>query len=482
MKKKYRIAYVLLCLALLMCSCADSSSSSQGTVDETSSESTCDSLQSSPDESSSLQEESSMTDDSSQQESAAFKEKYSSELAKTKDALSQDTSFKLDESTVGKDIAGMYDFVNKSGCYPVYKGVDIDYYPMGDDALGPMLEELEKAENYIFLEYYTLNEGEMWDQIYAVLKKKAAAGVEVRVMYDWIINAPDLPADFPQQLEQNGIRCVPFSEAGGSTTLDYNIRDHRKIMIIDGKVAFTGGINIADAYINVTHEFGVWKDNVIAVKGSAVDSFTLMVLQLWNSCTGETEIDKYLTAGSETKGVDGYIMPFSENPYDEYLVGKSFYLSMLENASDYIYIITPYLIPDDEFEQALIDTAKRGVEVRIYVPGTSDLVVAGTMTKSHYRTLIDGGVRIFEYTPGFIHSKVFVSDDNKAIVGTINIDSRSFIYDFECGVYLYGKEAVADVLSEFTDHDEDYTEITPENVDDYTPAGGSLLKGLEGYF
>ena len=477
MKIKNRMTAILLCLTLALCSCANGSSSSKAESDEASSKA----LQSSQPDESSLPDESSVPDDSSQQEKNDIKQSFSAVLSDTSSKLVQDSSFSIDESTVGKDIADMYDFVNKSGNYPVYKGADIEYYSMGDDAIEPMLEELKKAKVFIFLEYYTLNEGEMWDAIYAVLKEKVKEGVEVRVMYDWLVNAPYLPADFEQQLEDNGIRCVPFSGSNDSQSADINIRDHRKIMIIDGKVAFTGGINIADAYINVTHEFGVWKDNVIKIKGSAVDSFTLMVLQLWNACSGDTEYDKYLKADSSADKA-GYIMPFSESPYDEYLVGKSFYLAMLENAKDYIYIITPYLIPDEEFESALIETAQRGVDVRIYVPGTSDLVVAGMMTRSHYRALVEGGVRLFEYKPGFIHSKVFVSDDNKAIVGTINIDNRSFLYDFECGVYLYGKDAVSPVLSEFTDHNEDYTEITSENVDEYAGAGGYLLKGLEGYF
>ena len=252
-------------------------------------------------------------------------------------------------------------------------------------------------------------------------------------------------------------------------------------MVIDGKTAFTGGVNIADSYINITHEYGVWKDNVIKIKGSAAGSFTLMVMQLWNASGGDLEYEKYLNVDS-TADDNGYIMPFSDSPYDKYLVGKSFYLTMLENASDYIYITTPYLIPDKEFEDAMISTAARGVDVKVYVPGTSDLAVAGMMTRSHYKSLIDGGVKIFEYKKGFIHSKVFVSDDVKAIVGTVNIDNRSFLYDFECGVYIYGKEAISDILAEFTDNENDFREITSEEAAKYSNVSGYLFKGIEGYF
>ena len=457
MKRKNAIVKVLLCIAFLLCSC----SNNKGSPESAASAPVTDSTESS-------YTDSSQTDDSLMPETVYHKDRLSEIISETLGIIEQDSSFEIDESTVGKDIADMYDYANRTGCFPVYKGADTEYYPMGEVAFEHILEELEKAEDFIFLEYYTLNEGEMWGKIYDILKRKASEGVEVRVIYDGLINASDLPADFPQQLEQNGIRCLPYSFSGDGKNYDYNIRDHRKIIVIDGKVAFTGGINIADAYINVTHEFGVWKDNLIKIKGNAVNSFTLMFLQMWNSCTDDDKIKEYLTDVSEDTGAEGYIMPFSENPNDEYLVSKGFYMTMLKNARDYVYIITPYLIPDEEFENAIIEAAARGIEVKIYVPGTSDLAVAGTMTRSHYQPLLESGVRLFEYKKGFIHSKVFVSDDTKAIVGTVNIDNRSFVYDFECGVYLYGKSAVAEVLAEFDDNEEDYVEVTLDNIDSFT--------------
>ncbi|MBR1749738.1 MAG: phosphatidylserine/phosphatidylglycerophosphate/cardiolipin synthase family protein [Ruminococcus sp.] len=477
MRIKSRILASLLCIMTVLCSCSDNDGSSLSSGDDISS---YNKAQSSQIDQSSFQE-SSQPDDTIKQESTDIKQRFGDIISDTSSALVQDSSFTIDESTVGKDIAQMYDYINKTGCFPVYKGVDIEYYPMGELALEPMLDELRAAKKFIFLEYYTLNEGQMWDAIYEILKEKAADGVEVMVMYDLLINSPYLPSDFQQQLESDGIKCIPFSGADEGKSSDTNLRDHRKIMVIDGKTAFTGGVNIADSYINITHEYGVWKDNVIKIKGSAAGSFTLMVMQLWNASGGDLEYEKYLNVDSKTDD-NGYIMPFSDSPYDKYLVGKSFYLTMLENASDYIYITTPYLIPDKEFEDAMISTAARGVDVKVYVPGTSDLAVAGMMTRSHYKSLIDGGVKIFEYKKGFIHSKVFVSDDVKAIVGTVNIDNRSFLYDFECGVYIYGKEAISDILAEFTDNENDFREITSEEAAKYSNVSGYLFKGIEGYF
>lgn len=474
MRNIKKVLALTLCVLCLLCSCAEKDSSSQAETADTSSESKTESSSAAPDESS--KSELSSTSDRPQ-----LKQVINDNISDMKGKIKQDDTITIDKETVGEDIAGMYDYINQTGCYPVYRCEGVEYYPMGELALDAMIEELEKAESFIFFEFYTLNEGEMWDRIYEVLKRKAAEGVEVRVMYDWLISGLDLPEGFPQQLEENGIKCVPFSEAGGDQSYDYNIRDHRKILVIDGKVAFTGGINVADAYVNITHEFGVWKDNSIKITGSAVNSFTLMCLQLWNSCSGDTEVDKYLTAESDDDKAKGYIMPFSENPCDEYLVSKSLYMSMLENAKDYIYIITPYLIPDEGFEKALADTVARGVDVRIYVPGISDLVMAGTLTKAHYQQIIESGVRIFEYNKGFIHSKVVVCDDNKAVVGTVNVDNRSFIYDFECGVYLYGKDLITDILAEF-DNKEDFTEVSAEDASSNSNVGGYILKGFEGLF
>ncbi|MCR5816970.1 MAG: phosphatidylserine/phosphatidylglycerophosphate/cardiolipin synthase family protein [Ruminococcus sp.] len=466
MKRYTKRLLTLICGAVMLCSCSNGGSSADSSADESvSSAAVSQAAESS-------QPDSSQADGSSKpadiETDEGIIQKVNLSIEKTKGKLAQDNSITIDKETVGEDIAAMYDFVNETGCYPVYKSDEIEYYIMGEFAIEPMLDELEAAQDYIFIEYYIINEGEFWDKIFDVLKRKAAEGVEVRVIYDSIANSAKLPQDFGDKLTESGIKYCTY--AG----------DHRKIMVIDGRVAFTGGMNLADEYVNYISPYGVWKDNALKIKGGAVDSFTLMFLQIWNAFYEDEDISRFLCAKQEENDSGGYIMPYSDNPNDDYLTAKSFYLTMLDNAKDYIYMATPYYMPDDEFEKAVISAAKRGVEVKLYVPGISDYKAADMIVRTHYRALIDAGVRLFEFKKGFIHSKIFVSDDNKAIVGTVNIDNRSFIYDFECAAYLYNCPVIADIKAEFDDNEDDYVQITKDNVDDYVSAGGYIIKKLEG--
>lgn len=349
------------------------------------------------------------------------KENIASNISDMKDTILKDSTFSFDEQTVGEDIVSFYDFVNKTGNYPVYKAGEYEYYTLGDDALKPMLEELEKAEDFIFIEYFVIKQGSLWDKVYDVLKRKAAAGVDVRVIYDGLADRTYLPDDFAQVLEKDGIKCHIFSSVLGSGAGDYNIRDHRKIMDIDNKVVFSGGMNLADEYINLRSPYGKWKDNCFKITGSAVSSYTLMFLQIWNAYEEDNEYESFISQTYDSDTDNGYIMPFSDNPFDEYLVSKTIYMTILENAKDYVYITTPYLLPDKDFEKLLCDTAARGVDVRLIVPAHYDGNTVALLSRSHYRALVNGGVKLYEYSPGFIHCKMIISDDIKAVAGTINI-------------------------------------------------------------
>ena len=472
MKRICAMIFCLIYTAAAFSACSDNSSSLKtNTLSESSSDIITEPV------------ESSVPDDpaeNSEDDRFDIKNEFTKVLAETADALAQDISFEINDETVGEDIVKLYGFTNKTGCYPVYKNENVEYYPTGEQAFDEMIKELEKAEEFIFLEYFIINEGEMWDRIYDILKRKASQGVDVRLIYDGLMEGTALSEDFPKELEENGIKCHVFSPIVGEGSLNYNTRDHRKILVVDGRTAFTGGLNIADEYINITHPYGKWKDNSIKVEGNAVGSFTLMFLQMWGAYENNSDISSFLKSSDKSIGQDGYIMPFSDNPFDEYSVSKSFYMSILDNAKDYVYIFTPYLLPDSELESSIKAAAQRGVDVRIFVPGIPDKVSVSLLTKSHYRPLINSGVRIFEYSKGFVHSKVFVSDDIKAIVGTINLDNRSLVYHFECGAYIYNSSVIDDIKKDFTSSPDDYTEITTENIDSYSEAGGYLLKSIEG--
>ena len=342
--------------------------------------------------------------------------------------------------------SGQLRYISEAAGFPVYSNQGFDYYPTGQDAFPVMLEELRKAQNFIFIEYFIIEKGRMWDGILKVLREKVAEGVEVRVMYDDFGSMNTLPYRYAEALSEEGIKTIHFNRVNPFLNGVLNHRDHRKIMVIDGKVAFTGGINLADEYINVKERFGVWKDNCVRVTGNAVWSFTLMFLTMWNALRKEDEdFSMFQVDGSFPDREDGWIAPYGETPLDDVNVGQNIYENILNQAKDYCWIFTPYLIIDTDMINALIMAANRGVDVRIVTPGIPDKKIVYNITRSFYSQLIDGGVRIYEYTPGFIHSKVFVSDDRIATVGTLNLDYRSLYLHFENGVYLSDASAVLDI-------------------------------------
>ena len=336
--------------------------------------------------------------------------------------------------------------------FPVYTHTATTYYSPGEEMFAALLPELEKAEHYIFLEFFIIHEGVMWDSILEILKRKAKQGITVRLIYDDMGCFLLLPTDYPKQLEQMGISCVKFNPFRPFLSAIQNNRDHRKIISIDGKVAFTGGINLADEYINAIERFGHWKDSAIKVEGEAAWSFTLMFLQMWDACRRENEdFSRYYPWQTNPCPVigDGFVQPYADTPMDTENVGEHVYLQILNQAKDYVYINTPYLIVDDSMVSALTLAAKRGVDVRIITPHKWDKWAIHMTTRSYYRELVKAGVKIYEYTNGFNHSKTFVSDDCTATVGTTNLDFRSLYLHFECGALLFNCKAVSQVKEDF---------------------------------
>ena len=321
-----------------------------------------------------------------------------------------------------KDYVSQLAFLSEEG-FPFYHNTGFEYYAPCENGFDEMLKELKKAEKYIFMEYFIIEEGIMFNSILSILEEKVKQGVEVRIMYDDMGSLGTLPASYAKQLEKKGIKAVSFNRISPIINTIMNHRDHRKILVIDGRVAFSGGANLADEYINKKVKYGYWMDNIICVRGKAVWSYLIMFLTNWNALRHE----------------------------DEELTGQSVYEDLLNSANEYVYIMTPYLIIDSEMINTLIHTAKKGVDVRIIMPGIADKQIVHDMGTTYYAQLIQGGVKIYEYEPGFVHSKVFVCDDTYATVGTINLDYRSLYLHFENGTLLYKSKKILDVKQNFMD-------------------------------
>lgn len=353
--------------------------------------------------------------------------------------------------------------LNTTG-FPLYANETAKYYAVGDDAFPDMVEALEGAKQYIFMEYFIIAPGVFWNTIHEILKRKVKEGVEVRVLYDDFGCAGTLPYRYFNELEEEGIRCACFNPMHFLISLIMNNRDHRKILLVDGEIAFTGGFNIADEYINSITRFGHWKDAGIRVTGSPAWSFTSMFLQMWSLTTGETpEADFYKTPAiiSEKSDItDGYAQPYSDMPLDNDAVGENVYLQLISRAQKYVYIFTPYLIITDEMKSALTIAGQRGVDIRIVTPHIPDKKLVFLITQSTYRWLLEAGVRIYEYTPGFIHSKVMVSDDRYAVVGSINLDYRSLYQQYEDAVWFCDASVVKDIAQDALNTFESSQEIT----------------------
>ena len=356
-------------------------------------------------------------------------------------------------------------YISKTAGYPVYKNTAVRYFPLGEDNFAKLVEELNNANHFIFMEYFIIKQGEMWDTILEIMERKAKEGVDVRLIYDDFGCSMWIPSRFIKDMKEKGIKVAAFNPIGPVFNLRQNNRDHRKITVIDGYVGFTGGINLADEYINKKSRFGHWKDTGIMLKGEAVWNLTLMFLQTWLMLTGEK--DDYSSYSPEKYQdmaffSDGYIQPYGDTPVDNEIVGENIYLNMINKAKHYVYITTPYLIIDNEVVTALILAAKRGVDVRIITPGIPDKKMIFLVTQSYYPQLVEGGVQIFQYRPGFVHAKCAVCDDKIATVGTINLDYRSLYLHFENGLFLYNNDTVMDIKKDILDTLEDCNRIMPE--------------------
>ncbi|MBE5063780.1 cardiolipin synthase [Lachnospiraceae bacterium DSM 108991] len=335
--------------------------------------------------------------------------------------------------------------------FPTYRNTEVTYFPLGEDKFDALVPELKKARKYIFMEYFIVEKGYMWDTILKILVQKAREGVEVRFMYDGTCAISNLPYEYPQELERKGIRCKMMNPIRPFLSTVQNNRDHRKICVIDGRVGFTGGINLGDEYINRKERFGHWKDTAVMLKGDAVQSLTMLFLQMWNVDEKEEgHYTRYLTPRRQGLRRElGYVLPYGDSPFDNENVGEEVYFHILNHAKKYVHIMTPYLILDNEMITTLTRTAKSGIEVIIIMPHIPDKWYAFVVAKTYYRELIRAGVQIYEYKPGFVHAKVFVSDDDTATVGTINLDYRSLYLHFECGVFIYNNSVVDRVERDF---------------------------------
>ncbi len=403
-------------------------------------------------------------------------------IRQTRNAISQpkDVTGALERSGSGMDDLARY--LNRSGCFPIYDNTEVTFFPLGEDKFAALLEALKTARHYIFMEYFIIEEGYMWGKILEVLVEKAAAGVDVRVMYDGMCEMSTLPPGYFKLLREKGIKAKAFSPIMPMVSSHYNYRDHRKILVIDGEIAFNGGVNLADEYINRVERFGHWKDTAVMLRGDAVKTFTLMFLQMWSIDEKEPEFLPWLEdTGYKPQHPSGYVMPYGDCPLDGERVGETVYMDILNRANDYVHIMTPYLILDDELERALKYTAERGVDVKLILPGIPDKKAAYALAKSYYKRLLASGIRIYEYTPGFVHAKVFVSDGIKAVVGTINLDYRSLYHHFECATYMYKTECISDIENDFRKTLLKCKEVTEETVKEekasYKIMGG-LLKAV----
>jgi cardiolipin synthase len=345
--------------------------------------------------------------------------------------------------------------------FPVYGNTRQEYLNSGETFFIKTLEEMEKAKKYIFLEFFIIKEGLMFNSILEILERKAAEGLEIRLMYDDLGCFFTLPPDFREKLKEKGIKTFVFNPFRPIVSSLQNNRDHRKIISIDGRVAFTGGLNLADEYINAVERFGHWKDAAVKIEGDGAWSLTLIFLQMWN--LSKKKKDDYASffpwrdsaVEHAAAGVEenferwGYVQPYADSPIDLENVGEHVYIQIINQAKEYVYINTPYLIIDDNLLSALTLAAKSGVDVRIITPHRWDKWIVEITSRSYYRRLIQAGVKVYEYSSGFNHGKTFVSDDKIATVGTTNLDFRSLYLHFECGVLIYSSDTIMSIKEDF---------------------------------
>ncbi len=370
-------------------------------------------------------------------------------------------------------------YIRHFGGCPPWKNTAAKYYALGDDMFAAVVEDLKKAKKFIFIEFYIVSEGKLWQNIYDILKQKAHDGLDVRFVYDDVGSIQALPDNFVDDLRTNGIKCFPFNPVSPFLSMVINHRDHRKIIVIDGIIAYNGGSNLADEYINQKMRFGHWKDTGVRLEGAAVWNFTVMFLNLWNSfCRTENCYDLFRPDAELIKTIqtDGVVQPYFDSPLDDEELAENVYLDIIGQAKKYLYIFTPYLIIGHGMLNALCLAAKRGVDVRIVTPDIPDKKLVFRLTRSYYPPLLKAGVKIYQYTPGFIHAKSYVCDDNMAVVGTINMDYRSLYLQFECGTLLMYNSQIKEIKKDALAIFEKSRVITMEDCHDTVT--GSLIDDL----
>ena len=397
--------------------------------------------------------------------SVRTQKKYEAAVASAKGKLVQDEKISESLRTESYTAYRQSEYIEATTNACIFASTHTHFYPTGEDFFPDYIESLEKAERFIFLEYFIIEEGIMWNKVLDILKRKAKKGVDIRVMYDDMGTISLLKPKYNEYLESFGIKAAVFNPFKSSIDIFMNYRDHRKITVIDGNIAYTGGLNLSDEYINEKKRFGYWKDCAIKLEGSAVSAMTRMFLELWQFASGiqEPKLSDFLYA-KPCKDSDGYVQPFDDGPMNGHLTSELSYINILNGAEKYVYITTPYLILDNEMITALKLAATSGIDVRIITPHIPDKWYVHAVTRSNYKCLLKFGVKIYEYTPGFVHAKTIISDDNRGIVGTANFDFRSFYMHFENSIYMYNSAAISEVKEDYIDM---LAQCTRISLDDY---------------
>lgn len=371
----------------------------------------------------------------------------------TRDYLPEDTELTDNIKKNDPELYRIVRYLDDSAGFPAYGCEDITYFPLGENKFEAMVREMKKAEKFIFMEYFIVDDGEMWGEILDILLEKAFAGVEVKLIVDGMGSQFTMPARDIKAIEKAGGRVLIFNRFRPMISTIQNNRDHRKILVIDGNVGFTGGVNIADEYINRLIRFGHWKDTAVMLKGQAVWNLTMMFIQMWEVISKESiSYNDYRPSVPDSKpNTQGIIVPYSDTPLDSEKIGRMVYMSIMNTAKKYLYITTPYFIPDNEILCALELAAKSGVDVRIVTPHIPDKWYIQCLTRSYYLELLNMGVKVYEYVPGFIHAKTCLSDDKRAVVGTINFDYRSLYLHFEDACFMQDTACIPDIKADFID-------------------------------
>lgn len=399
---------------------------------------------------------------SGNEENKKFSKIFKKNKEKLKPYLNQDNSLEeLKQENIDAYLQANY--INKATELPCYKNTKVTYYKIGEDFHKELLNSLKEAKNFIFMEYFIIEEGKMWNPIYDILKEKSKNGIKIYLIYDDFGCMTTLDETYYQKVNKTGINCIPSNKFKPIMSRIHNNRDHRKITIIDGIVGFTGGVNLADEYINEKVKYGHWKDTAVKLEGEAVKSLTALFLETWNTQNKiKLESKEFMNYDYQELSEQGYIVPYGDGPEEFYQdnVGKYIYLNMINSAKKYVYITTPYLICDYEILNALCLAAKKGIDIRIITPHIPDKKTVFLMTQSNYEILIKTGVKIYEYTPGFIHAKNFICDDIYATCGTVNLDYRSLVHHFECGVWMYNTKCIDNMKEDFLETQNLSKEIT----------------------